>query len=519
MRPNDSTSPVAGTRPDRPSGTTPTGPSRSRRRRLRHRRAAAALGALALVVVACSDPPTAGDGGAARVGDDGELPECPLDALDEADGPVRITLWYGGLGGVTKQVMDGMVEDFNASQDKVVLDASDQGSSYAEVFRKYESAASASSDQLPDIIYLEDTQLQAMADRGQVLPAQSCMEAAGYDITNIEPAVRSKYTVDGVLYPGYMNVSTPILYYNKSHWVKAGLDPEDPPETLEEVYEQAKALKEAGVSEKPFVLKNSRWFMETWLSGVNVDMVNNRNGRAEPATEATFDTPEARETLALLQKMQDEGLLNDFANTEGLIDHYLTLVQEQSSMLVETSTASTTIADVLGGEITPGEAGVDFDESVVDRANLVPGTAPFPGISAPGQVFVSGGAFYILNTSEPAQQAASWRFLEFMLQPENAREWHFRGSYLPAVKAVSDEPEVRAFWTDELAGVLLSNAVEQLEDADPDKSGPLVGPYPDFAAAIEQAMDDILLNGKDVDSTLSAAQEQVTRTLERYNAE
>ena len=151
--------------------------------------------------------------------------------------------------------MEDMVAGFNASQDDVVLNASNQGADYDEVYRKYTRAASAGTDQLPDMIYLEDTQLQAMADSGQVLPAQACMEAADYDLTDLEPAVRSKYSVDDVLLPGYMNVSTPVLYYNKAHWARAGLDPEDPPETLDELYEAAKALKDAGVSDKPFSFK------------------------------------------------------------------------------------------------------------------------------------------------------------------------------------------------------------------------------------------------------------------------
>ena len=50
-----------------------------------------------------------------------------------------------------------MVDAFNASQDKVKVTASDQGSSFAEVYRKFESAASANIDQLPDVVMLENT--------------------------------------------------------------------------------------------------------------------------------------------------------------------------------------------------------------------------------------------------------------------------------------------------------------------------------------------------------------------------
>jgi sn-glycerol 3-phosphate transport system substrate-binding protein len=491
-----------------------------RTRRPRRVPVAAALGLLALAV-ACSDPPTSGGNADQVVVDEGgevQLPECPLDALEAADGPTEITLWYGGIGGPVKDTMEQMVAGFNASQDDIVLTASDQGQSYAEVFRKFESAASADQSQLPDVVYLENTQLQVLADSNLILPAQSCMEADGYDVTEIEPAVRSTYSVDDVLYPGYMNVSSQVLFYNKAHWARAGLDPEDPPGTLQEVYEAAKALKAAGIP-KPLSFKVSASTLENWLSGEGVDVVDNGNGREGPATAATFNTPEAVEALELLQKMNEEGLLNPFANTEGGVDQFLALVTQDSSMLIETSTSSSAIAAALGGQLTPEDVGSDFDASVLDRTQLVPGSGQFPGLTASGQVHAGGGAFFIVNASEPAQQAASWKFLRYMLEPANAKAWHIQSTYLPIVKSVSDEPDVQAFWQDSLAGVLVRVAVEQLQDADPDEPGPLIGPYIDFADATEAAMEAVLFDDADVADALASAQEEVTASLERYGAE
>jgi sn-glycerol 3-phosphate transport system substrate-binding protein len=489
---------------------------------------ALALLTAAALVAACSDPPSSGNDGSQTATGDGEgngeatLPECPLGALgalDDASGPVEVTLWYGGIGGSTKQTMEDMVAGFNASQDDVELTASDQGGSFAEVFRKFESAASADTGQLPDLVMLENIQLQAIADRGLMLPAQACMEAADYDVTDIEPAVRSAFSVNDVLYPGYMNVSSQVLYYNKSHWVKAGLDAEAPPQTLDDLREQARALKEAGVSEKPLAFKVSHAVFENWLSGEGIDVVDNDNGQSGLATEATFDVPESDELLTFLQDMNNEGLLNVFANTEGSIDHFLALVQQQSSMLIETSTAGITIADALSGQITAAEAGVDFDESLVDREGLVPGTGEFPGVESAGQVHPGGAGFFIVNASEPAQQAASWRFLEYMLRPENAKAWHLNGGYLPIVKSVADEPEVQAFWADDLGGVLLKPAVDQLGDADPDEPGPLIGPYPDFTTELQDAIEAVLLNDADIGSSLATAEANVTASLERYAGE
>ncbi|HRA33382.1 MAG TPA: ABC transporter substrate-binding protein [Acidimicrobiales bacterium] len=517
--------------PDRPDDLAPDRTVRTARsahparfgRPPRARRVALSVAAVGgLLLAACGGPPTSGDqeaGGRTTVVEGeggGGLPECPLEALEEATAPVKLDLWYGGLGGSTQQTMEAMATKFNASQDKVVVTANNQGNAYEEVLRKYQ-AASSKPNQLPQVIYLEDTALGEMVDKGQVLPAEACMEADGYDTSQLLPAARAEFSVDGVLWPGYMNVSTPMLYFNKVHFQKAGLDPNDPPETMAEVREVAQKLKDAGVSEKPLSFKVNRWFFETWLAGINQDIVNNGNGREAPATEASFNTPEAVDLLEFLNTMNTDGLLNPFAATEGSIDHYLALVSEQSSMLIETSTASTTIRDALGGEITAAEAGIDFDISAIDNAALVPGGAPFPGIESPGKVFASGGAFYILNTGTPAQQAASWKFLQFMLQPENAMEWHTSGGYLPVVKSVLEEDSVTTFWETDVAGVLLLNAVDQLRAADPDQSGPLIGPFPTYTEAIQGALEGVLFSGTDAAAALDTAEAAVNETLTDYN--
>jgi sn-glycerol 3-phosphate transport system substrate-binding protein len=491
----------------------------STKRRSRQLLATVAVGALALL--ACSDPPTSGSGeSSAGTGDDAEsgLPDCPVDALDDAEGPTTVTLWYGGIGGETKQTMEDMVSGFNASQDDVVVTASDQGASYAEVNRKFEAAAAAGTDQLPDVVLLEQTQLQALADGGLVLPAEACMEASGYEITDIEPVIRSVFSVDDVFYPGYANVSSQVLYYNKAHWVKAGLDPEAPPTNMEEVREQAQILKDAGVSDKPFAFKISHTSFTNWLTGEGVDVVDNDNGRSDVATAATFAGAEGVAAVELLQQMDDDGLLNVFSSTEGGIDQYLALATEESSMLIETSGASVNIAAALGGDLTAEEVGASFDESIVDRTSLVPASTGFPGLDSPGQALPGGGGFFLVSASPAPEQAGSWRFLEYMLQPENAKQWHLQGSYLPIVKSVQDDPEVQAFWSDEIAGALLLPAVEALSDADPDEPGPLIGPYSDFIDEVSAALEAALLSGSDAESTLGSAQGAVTESLERYNA-
>lgn len=484
------------------------------------RRALVGLAAVGLLgLAACGSPPTTTGTGGGRSADGKakvDPKDCPVAALDEAKGPVKVNLWFSGLVDPALGVLQDMAKRYNASQDKVVVTTNNQGNAYQEGLSKYQGASSTPS-QLPQIMYLEDTMLGELVDKGQVLPAEACMVADDFDPTTITPAARAAYSVDDVLFPGYMNVSTPILYYNKVHFQKAGLDPENPPKTLKEIEEASKKLKAAGVSKKPFSFKADQWFISTWLSGVGQDMVNNENGRTKPATAATFDSEAAKEVFGDLQRMDDEGLLNAFPVTDGSIDHYLALINEDSSMVIETSTASGTIAAALGGELANGTGGVQIDTSALDGKKIVPGSGEYPGLEAAGQIYASGGAFFMLNTSSPAQQAASWDFLKFMWEPENATIWHTQGGYLPVLKSIVDSPEVATFQDTELDGKLLAPAVEQLATADPDRSGPLIGPYPAFQDILQGALEKVLFSGADVDKQLASAQAEATALLKDYN--
>lgn len=189
-------------------------------------------------------------------------------------------------------------------------------------------------------------------------------------------------------------------------------------------------------------------------------------------------------------------------------------------MVIETSTATSTIRDFLGGDLDAEAAGESFADADIDfaKTRIVPGAGALPGLRGPGKVYAGGGAFYILNTSSPEKQAASWRFLEFMLQPEQAFEWHTNGGYLPVVKAVLDEPEVEEFWSTDVAGVMLKKAVDQLRSADPDQPGPLMGPFAGYKDIMNGMIYQVVGDArKDPQAALDDAEKKVDDLLGDYN--
>lgn len=484
--------------------------------RSRRRRMPALLLAtlLAVTSAACARSENSGNGGGDERSDDNgdgvALPECPVDALDAAEGVVEIDLWHA-LAAESRNALEEIAADFNESQDEVKVNVLSQGVAYDEVLRKYVSAIP--SGDLPGIAYLEDTTLRQLVDSETILPAQACEEADGFETGQL-PVVRNYYSADGIYWPGYTNVSEPVFYYNAVQFEDAGLDLDAPPSTLDEVREAAEALKESGV-EAPMAYILQDWFLECWITGAGASVVNNGNGRDAPPTEATFDNPTTREIYTWIKGMADDGLLQGFSATDAQINHYLAIAQKNSTMGPETSTAATTIKAVLGGETYEDEAPID--PGSVSFEGLDPRAAPFPGLEEPAQVRVSGGAFFMTNTGSDEEQAAAWEFMKFMWSTESQVKWHLQGSYLPTTQAAAGSPEVTEYWENDLAGKILKVGYEELLAINPENPGPQIGPYLDYANAIENSLDRLVLQGASVDEVVADAQAEIQEALDRYN--
>lgn len=452
-----------------------------------------------------------GGGGGDDSGSGPSLPDCPVDALDDADGPVEIDLWHG-LGAQSQVALNDLADEFNDSQDAVTVRILNQGTSYEEVFRKY--VAAIPSQQLPAIAYLEDTTLRQLVDSGTVLPAEACEEADDFSTGQL-PVVRNYYSSEGIYWPAYTNVSSQVLYYNANHFRRAGLDPDDPPETLAEVRTAAEALKAAGIP-RPLSLILNAWHPESWITGAGETVVNEGNGRDGLADESTFDNPATHELYEWVQGMAEDGLLEGHSATAGQINQYLAVAQQNSSMLIESVAAATTIKAVVGGEDVEGAPeGIDPDD--LDLSKIDVQAAPFPGLEEPSQVRVAGGAFFMTNTGSPEQQAAAWEFMKFMWEVPSQVQWHLLGSYLPTTQAAASDPEVVAFWEDDLAGRILKVGYDQLVAVDPDNPGPQIGPYVDYSDAVKESMDRLVLQGSSPDEAISRADGIIQDALTRYN--
>ncbi len=494
----------------------------ARRAARRSTLAVAAAAAVALLAGACSsgddgasEPSTGGGGGT-----DGY--ECPVDALESADGPVEVVMWHSDIG-LPKITLEKLAQQYNDSQDQVVVRTEYQGN-FEEQVKKYEDAM-ADPSSLPDIVAPDDTSTQFMADSGTVIPAAACIEAdpdaeALYD--DLQPIFSAAYSIDGTLWPASASAAGASMYINEKHFTDAGLDPAALPGTLDELRTTAEAIKAANIPglETPMVFRIEAWPLEFWTSGAEQAVVNNDNGRSALGTESEYASDTTLEIYQWLADMEADGLMRIF-DTADVISPFLAVAQETASILIDTSAAISTVNGAIDGTLTGEQIGMDElgDLSGFSFPNLEVGVGGLPGLDAPNKGQMGGAAWYVVNGEQPEKIAAVWDFIKWFNQPEQQVTWAIESSYFPLNMSAVDDPRLQTYWNDTRPGRWMAIGYDAFEQLDPDFPGPVIGPYKQFRHAVRGALSDILLGDGDPRAAMEKVDATFQEELDAYAAD
>ncbi|MEQ8717938.1 MAG: ABC transporter substrate-binding protein [Acidimicrobiales bacterium] len=439
-------------------------------------------------------PAGSDDAQSASGGDDTAGTECPVDALDDAEGSVEITLWHS-MSGSNEEAINSLAAAYNASQDRVRVETAFQGT-YDENREKYIGTVRGGGDK-PEVIQLSEVSAQIMVDSRSIVAVQDCVDASGYDLGGFLPGLVDQFRIEGVLWSLPFQLSNPVVYYDRNDFVAAGLDPDDFPETFAEFLDAARTLVASGAVETAIALDIDSWLIEQWIAKSGTPVVDNGNGRDGRATQANLDTPIAAEIFDLYATLTREGLLdNTGRSTDDALDKYLAVAFGTAAMTIGTSASLGQIYTQLGA----------FPDIEI-------GVAPLPGPTN-GGITAGGGSLYLVEDTDPAERAAVWDFMTWLNEPDQQVEWSNLTGYIPTQVAAQDDPELAALWS-ERPGYRV--AFDQLASQGPDALGfPVMGDYPGFREAVEQALED-LVEGLDPAEALARAQSEATEAIEAYN--
>jgi sn-glycerol 3-phosphate transport system substrate-binding protein len=133
-----------------------------------------------------------------------------------------------------------------------------------------------------------------MHAKGAVVPVAELMKKAGesFDPSAYVPAVAGYYTsARGEMQSLPFNASTTVFYYNKDKFAKAGLDPEKPPVTWQDVVSAAAKLKASG-ERCAYTTGWQSWVhLESFSAWHNVEFASKGNGLGGLDTRLKFNSP------------------------------------------------------------------------------------------------------------------------------------------------------------------------------------------------------------------------------------
>src|SRR5262249_29199229 len=156
--------------------------------------------------------------------------------------PVQLSFWYPvDLGGGLAKVIDGLAGDFNKTHPDIQVSATYTGS-YDVTLQKIQAAKLAGT--LPDLAVTEISSVPVLGALGAAQPLDDLIAASGGKqfLDRFWPSMLLNCVYNGKVYGVPFQRSTPVMYYNKDAFVEAGLDPEHPPLTWEELVNVAQKL-------------------------------------------------------------------------------------------------------------------------------------------------------------------------------------------------------------------------------------------------------------------------------------
>lgn len=279
-------------------------------------------------------------------------------------------------------------------------------------------------------------------------------------------------------------VSTPTLIYNADLFRAAGLNPDTPPTTWEQVKEAGSAIAERTGGDGVYVAvvdpAKSDYLTQSLIYSNGGDLLTDQG-------KVAFDSPKAVQALATMQDLTKSGAQPGIKAADAL-----QLFQAgKLGMLVVSSAPLASLAAAA--------------EGVFDLR-----TGPMPGFGGRPAAPTNSGAGLFVFTQDPERQAAAWKFVKFLTSKRGFTIATSKIGYLPLRPDILQDPEFLGEFLAEDPRIL--PAVKQLEDLRPYQDLP--GPDATRAREILQdAVEVIVLGDADPVQTLRAAADRVQDLL------
>jgi len=456
--------------------------------------------ALVLALAACSGGGQEGGEGTATLGD---TTTSAAGTAAATGGTVEITMWHSEVAS-NLDALQALVRSYNSSQSEVKVKLAFQGTDDEEMTKL---VASLRGGELPNIAYLGEIITQRLIDSDAIAPTQEFIDRDGYDLSDLNKKAIDYYTLDGKLWAMPFATLVPMLYYDKIAFRELGLDPEKPPKDLEELRQVSEEMVQrdahGNITRTGVAIDITGWYLDLTLQEHGDPYVNNENGRGGRATEVLFNGPSGQAYFQWWHDMVQEGLAMNVGRDPTYAQGFLAIGAGRAGMCFGGSAALRSVLDVLEG----GLQGRQVEIGVANQPG-VPGGTGLPGIFSRG--------LWVLKSHPQAEQEASWKFIKWLMEPEQQAQWYAGSGYLPVNVKAFELPAAKEIEAKYPQFKIAADLMTAASDA-PTAPGPVLGPYNETVEIVANAVEEMLVGDKDPVDAINDAAEEANELIAAYN--
>ena len=394
----------------------------------------------------------------------------------------KLTMYYPiAVGGALTEVVDGMIEGFEAENPDIDVEAIYAGN-YDDT--RIRALSAINSGDAPQLSVLFSIDAYDLIEQDLIVPFDDVVkgEEGQKWLNSFYPALMKNGQIDGKTWGIPFQRSTIVMYYNKDMFKEAGLDPNAPPKTWEELVTDAKALT-----------KDGRWGLMVPSTGYPYWMFqcfaiqNGKELMNAEGTETYFTDPKVVEALEFWRGLATDAKVMPEGTVEwGTLRQ--AFLQGQTAMMWHTT-----------GNLSAVKKDATFDFGVAMLpANVQPGSP------------TGGGNFYLFKGSDEAEQQAALKLVQYMTAPDRAAEWSIATGYV-GVSPASYETEALKTYTKDFPAALVAR--DQLEVAIPEFS---TYETARVREALNNAIQATLTGSKSAEEALGEAQATSDRLLKPF---
>lgn len=405
----------------------------------------------------------------------------------------EIELWHA-MGGALGETVNEIAEDFNASQDDVVLTPVFKGT-YEETLTA--GIAAFRAGEQPNIIQVFDAgAATVIGAEGATIPVQDLLADNGiaFDIEDYISGVRYFYAdSDGKMIGMPFNSSSPIMYYNVDALEAAGVTP---PATWEEFQETtAPALAEAGYI--PLAQSHLPWiFTENFMSRHNLPFATNNNGYDGLDTQILVNNDAIKAHFTAVTEWQERGYFEWYGTGWG--DNQTPFEEGKVAIWLGSSGS-------FGG-LAQKDLGFDFSATYLPYWEAV--------TTEPKQTFIGGAALFAMSGKSDEENAATAKFFDYLASTETQVFWHKETGYVPITEAAYAAAKAEGYYEEQPAAEV---GIQQLSlDAGDNTRGYRMGFYVQIRDVMNREYGRILTGETSVDDAFATIEEEANQLLARF---